>query len=348
MAKQPTEERTVEIIVNGAKANASLKEMAAAAAVLSNQVAKIAADDPKRGELIAQLQQMRQRITDTRAEVNGLVQSQEQLAAAQAATVAEQARAIASGKASTASLTQMRTAAGLLEKQLHELAADDPARAGLIADFQALQARMGAAREEMTRVVKTEAELRAEQEALRASQVQLVVNGQRVSASMREMREAAAQLEGELEQLGQDDPARGPLIAALQQMRVRIHDVQQEVAGVSRTTSTMKQVMTNAFAFAVGGGIEQGIEKVGEMGKSIFDTTAKFETYGKVLANALGSESLGQKALADIQQMAAKTPISVDTLTSSFIKFVNRGLTPSMAELSKLGDLASSQGKDFD
>jgi hypothetical protein len=124
--------------------------------------------------------------------------------------------------------------------------------------------------------------------------------------------------------------------------------VQQEVGGVTATTSTMKQVMTNAFAFAVGGGIEQGIEKVVEMGKSVFTTTAKFETYGKVLANALGSESLGQKALKDIQEMAAKTPISVDELTSSFIKFVNRGLTPSMAELGKLGDLASSQGKSFD
>ena len=351
----PKEDRTVEIIVNGTKANASLKEMGAAAAVLSNQVAKIAADDPKRAELIVQLQAMRQRITDTRNEVNGLLTAEQQLAVAnqklaesQAAATAEQVRAIAAGKTSTASLSEMRTAAGLLEKQLHGLSADDPGRAALIADYQALQARMGEARAEMTRVVKTEAELRAEQEALRASQVQLVVNGQRVSASMREMREAAAQLESELEQLGQDDPARGPLIAALQQMRARIHDVQQEVAGVTETTSTMKQVMTNAFAFAVGGGIEQGIEKVVEMGKSIFTTSAKFETYGKVLANALGSESLGQKALKDIQAMAAKTPISVDELTSSFIKFVNRGLNPSMTELSKLGDLASSQGQSFD
>jgi uncharacterized membrane protein YcaP (DUF421 family) len=342
----PKEERVVEIIVNGTKANASLKEMGAAAAVLSNQVAKIAADDPKRAELIAQLQQMRQRITDTRAEVNGLLTVQQQAAAAteqlaqtQAAATAEQVRAIAAGKQQTASLAEMRVAAGLLEKQLHELSANDPGRAALIKDYQSLQARMSEARAEMTRVVKTEAELRAEQEALRASQVQLVVNGQRVSASMREMREAAAQLESELEELGQDDPARGPLIAALQQMRARIHDVQQEMAGVTQTTSTMKQVMTNAFAFAVGGGIEQGIEKVVEIGKSVFTTTAKFETYGKVLANALGSESLGQKALKDIQEMAAKTPIAVDELTSSFIKFVNRGLQPSMADLAKLGDL---------
>lgn len=435
MAQQPKEERVVEIIVNGTKANASLKEMAAAAAVLSNQVAKIAADDPKRAELIGQLQQMRQRITATRAEVNGLVQSQEQLAAAQAATVAEQARAIAAGQASTASLTEMKTAAGLLERQLHDLAADDPGRAALIADFQALKARMDearaaittvvkteaelraeeqaltqalaervaaeqhaiaagkqqsasllemstaagllekqlqamsaddpgraalladfqalrtrlqAAREEMTRVVKTEAELRAEQEALRASQQQLVVNGQRVSASMREMREAAAQLEGELDELGQNDPARGPLIAALQTLRTRIRAVGDEVNGVTETTSRMRQVMTVAFGSILGDGIEGVIDKVVETGKSIFTTTAKFETYGKVLENALGSKSLAQKALADIQKMAASTPFSVDELTESFVKFVNRGLSPSMAELENLGDLASSQGKSFD
>jgi hypothetical protein len=421
MAQQPKEERVVEIIVNGTKANASLKEMAAAAAVLSNQVAKIAADDPKRGELIAQLQQMRQRITDTRAEVNGLVQSQEQLAAAQAATVAEQARAIAAGQASTASLTEMKTAAGLLEKQLHDMAADDPARAALIADFQALKGRMDEARAAITTVTKSEAELRAEEQALaqaeaarlvqqrqaiaagqqqsasftemktaagllekqlhdlaaddpgraaliadyqalrarleavqeqmtRTSQssVELVVNGQRVSASMREMRTAASEVERQLDELAQDDPARGPLIAALQELRARIRAVGEEVNGVSETTSRMRQVMTYAFGSVVGDGIEGIIGKVLETGKAVFDTTAKFETYGKVLANALGSESLGQKALADIQKMAAETPISVDMLTSSFIKFVNRGLTPSMAELTKLGDLASSQGKDFD
>jgi len=435
MAQQPKEERVVEIIVNGTKANASLKEMAAAAAVLSNQVAKIAADDPKRGELIAQLQQMRQRLTDTRAEVNGLVQSQEQLAAAQAATVAAQVRAIAAGQASTASLSEMKTAAGLLEKQLHELSADDPGRAALIADFQALKTRMGearaeidhvakseaelraeeqtlaqalaaraaeqahaiaagkqqsasfvemrtaagllekqlhelsaddpgraaliadyqalrtrmeGARAEMTQVVKTAAELRAEQDALRASQVQLVVNGQRVAASLREMREAAAQLERELNELGQNDPARGPLIAALQALRTRIRVVGEEVNGVAQATGRMRQVMTFAFGSLVGDGIEGIIGKVIDTGKAVFETTAKFETYEKVLGNALGSDSLAQKALHDIQTMAANTPFSVDELTSSFVKLVNRGLKPSMQELENLGDLAASQGKSFD
>lgn len=365
----PKEERTVEIIVNGTKANASLKEMSAAAAVLSNQVAKIAADDPKRAELIEQLQQMRQRLADTRAEVSGLLTAEQQLAEAQqqqaaatAAAIAEQQRAIEVGKASAASFTEMKTAASLLEKQLHELGANDPGRAALLTDLQTLRGRLEEARTAMGGVIKTEAQQRAEAEALRAQelalaeaearrqreQVELVVNGQRVTASMREMRGAAAELERQLDELAQDDPARGPLIAALQELRARIRSVGEEVTGVTETTSRMRQVMTYAFGSVIGGGIEGLIDKVLETGKAVFDTTAKFETYGKVLSNALGSDSLGQKALQDIQHLAATTPFSIDELTSSFIKFVNRGLQPSMADLTKLGDLAASQGKSFD
>ena len=331
---QPKEERVVEIIVNGTKANASLKEMAAAAAVLSNQVAKIAADDPKRDELIAQLQQLRQRLTATRAEVAGLVQTQEQLAAAQAATVAEQARAIAAGRQQSASYNEMRTAAGLLEQQLHALSADDPGRAALIADYQALRARLEALQQQMTRTSQ--------------SSVEIVVNGQRVSASMREMHEAAGELERQLDELAQDDPARGPLIAALQQLRGRIHEVGQEVAGVSETTTHMQRVMEYAFGSVIGAGIEGVIDKVLETGKAVFDTTAKFEKYGVILENALGSKSLAQKALTDIKQLAVETPFSVDELTSSYLKLVNRGITPTMAQMKNLADVAASQGKDFD
>ena len=247
MAQQPKEERTVEIIVNGTKANASLKEMAAAAAVLSNQVAKIAADDPKRGELIIQLQQMRQRITDTRAEVNGLVQSQEQLAAAQAATVAEQARAIAAGQASTASLTQMKTAAGLLEKQLHDMAADDPGRAALIADFQALKGRMDEARAAITTVAKSEEELRNEELALAhaqterlAAQQRAVAAGKQQSASFLEMRTAASLLEKQLHELSADDPGRAALIVDYQALQARMGEAREEMARVVKTEAELR------------------------------------------------------------------------------------------------------------
>jgi hypothetical protein len=72
---QPKEERVVEIIVNGQKANASMKEMDAAAAVLWNQLRKLSADDPGRAKLIADYQALKGKITEVKAEVTGVSQS---------------------------------------------------------------------------------------------------------------------------------------------------------------------------------------------------------------------------------------------------------------------------------
>lgn len=67
-----------------------------------------------------------------------------------------------------------------------------------------------------------------------------------------------------------------------------------------------------------------------------------------MLKNALGSQEKAARAMSDIETLAAKTPFSVDELTDSYIKYVNRGLNPSMTEMSKLADIAASQGKSFD
>lgn len=85
-----------------------------------------------------------------------------------------------------------------------------------------------------------------------------------------------------------------------------------------------------------------------DFGKEVFETTAKFEGYETVLRVALGSQEKAVKAMSDIKKMAAETPFSVDELTESYVKYVNRGLTPTMAEMTKMGDIAASQGKSFD
>ncbi|HEX8506334.1 MAG TPA: hypothetical protein VF630_13280, partial [Hymenobacter sp.] len=178
--------------------------------------------------------------------------------------------------------------------------------------------------------------------------IEIIVNGQQANASLKEMDAAAAVLWNQLRKVSADDPGRAKLKDDYQALKGKISEVKTELTGVSQSTGVMKQAFANAFAFIVGGGIEAAIGKVFELGKSIFTTTAKFETYGAVLKNALGSESLAQKAMKDIQQMAAQTPFSVDELTNSFIKFVNRGLNPSMKEMGQLADLAASQGKSFE
>lgn len=94
-----------------------------------------------------------------------------------------------------------------------------------------------------------------------------------------------------------------------------------------------------AGAFAVGSLIS--------FGRSVVETTSKFETMAAVLTNTLGSASQAQLAMNMITKFAAETPFSVEELTGAFVKLANQGFKPSYDEMRKLGDLASSTGKSF-
>jgi hypothetical protein len=79
----------------------------------------------------------------------------------------------------------------------------------------------------------------------------------------------------------------------------------------------------------------------------IATTTGKYEKYEAVLKNTFQSGSKAKQSMADLAAFAAATPFQIDQLTDSYIKLANRGFVPTMAEMTKLGDLASSTGKDF-
>lgn len=102
-----------------------------------------------------------------------------------------------------------------------------------------------------------------------------------------------------------------------------------------------------ASAFTVEA-ITSAISSMIDFGKEIFETAGKFERYEAVLKNALGTQEAATKAMDDIKTLAATTPFTVDELTESYVKYVNRGLQPTMAEMTKMGDIAASQGKSFD
>lgn len=84
------------------------------------------------------------------------------------------------------------------------------------------------------------------------------------------------------------------------------------------------------------------------LGREIVTTLADFERFEAVLTNTLGSKSAAKKAIDQIVDFAATTPFAVDKLTDSYVKLANQGFTPTQKEMRKLGDLASSTGKDFD
>ncbi len=95
-------------------------------------------------------------------------------------------------------------------------------------------------------------------------------------------------------------------------------------------------------------GITAGIAGLVSFGKAVIATTAEFEKYKAVLTNTLGSSALAQNAISTITEFASKTPFSVSQLTDAFVKLANQGFVPTIDEMRKLGDLASSTGKDFD
>jgi hypothetical protein len=247
-----------------------------------------------------------------------------------------------------ASIKEMGAGVALLTNQLQKMAADDPRRAALKRDFDVLSERVGAARKEMRTYAQTEEEVRLATERMNQENREVILNGQKLNSSFKDMKAASAQLEKQLESMNGDDAGRKKMLADYHALQDRIEGVGKEMKRATEGTSSLKQGFANAFAFATGGGLIALAGQIVGLGKDIFTTTAKFETYETVMTNALGDKSKAQQAMKDIQAMAAKTPFSVDELTGSFIKFVNRGLNPSMAEMTKMADLAASQGKSFD
>lgn len=115
-----------------------------------------------------------------------------------------------------------------------------------------------------------------------------------------------------------------------------------------KTSSTFGEMFKSFTASTLVVGAISGITSllIG-MSSKIVEVTAKYQKFEAVLTNTLGSKSEAQKAMKQILDFAAKTPFQVDELTDSFVKFANRGIKLTIAEMTKLGDIASSQGKSF-
>ncbi|MCA8830193.1 phage tail tape measure protein [Hymenobacter pini] len=116
-----TDTRTVEIILKGQQATASIKEMGAAAAVMKAQLDKMSQDDPGREKLQRDYAEMSQRYKEANTAARTLVKTTEELAAEQAAANAEAVRIVVNGKKVSATYNEMDAAAKQLEKDIKDL-----------------------------------------------------------------------------------------------------------------------------------------------------------------------------------------------------------------------------------
>lgn len=135
-----------------------------------------------------------------------------------------------------------------------------------------------------------------------------------------------------------------PLDKKLKGIDASAGQFQRNVGNYSSAFNKFGSSINNILGAA---GISLGVGGFVNLAKSIFNTRAEFQKFEAVLTNTLGSQSQAQAALKNISEFASKTPFGVAEVTESFVKLANRGFKPTNAELTKLGDLAASQGKSF-
>ena len=102
----------------------------------------------------------------------------------------------------------------------------------------------------------------------------------------------------------------------------------------------------NSLGVTIAGAL--GGASIVSFGRSLIEITGQFQTFEAVLTNTLNSPAKARSSMMMIQEFAATTPFQVDALTGSFVSLANQGFVPTMSQMIKLGDLASSTGKGFD
>jgi hypothetical protein len=117
----------------------------------------------------------------------------------------------------------------------------------------------------------------------------------------------------------------------------RIDELNRSSASTGNTFGRLRRLAAGAFA---------GIALTG-LTMQIVDARSEYERFDAVLTNTFQSAEKGQASLNMLEDFAAKTPFQLNKLSDAYVKLVNRGFEPTRAELTSLGDLASSQGKGF-
>ena len=146
------------------------------------------------------------------------------------------------------------------------------------------------------------------------------------------------------------------IVAQLKDFNKAMTDLKSEVDDLNKQVSkgnqnSVKSTNALAGAFSNLGKTMAGLfaaDMLLNFGKAVIATTAEFQKMEAVLTTTLGSKSAAKVAMDQIVEFASVTPFQVNELTDAFVKLANRGFKPTMAEMTSLGDLASSTGKSFD
>jgi hypothetical protein len=144
----------------------------------------------------------------------------------------------------------------------------------------------------------------------------------------------------DLKSLGTDAVTRFQLLGKAAGVSAKEFEKLERSLGTTTDELSDFQRLGGALA---GAGI---VSSVAGIGQSVFQTGMQFERLKTTLKTLLG-ESGAQIAFEQIQNFAASTPFQVDEVTQAFISLKQRGIDPTPEALTKIGDIASSQGKSL-
>lgn len=194
------------------------------------------------------------------------------------------------------------------------------------------------------------------------STVTLILNGEQTKTSLRDVTQAVNATRAALSRMNEADNPElyRQRIAELRRLTAAQRDLRDQINSNTEEQKSFWSEFKKGFGeisnlsagVTIGNLLSEGISSAKDalqsLISSVITTYSTFQKYDAVLTNTLGDASASQKVLKMISKFAAETPFSMDELTGSFVKLVNRGIKPSLDEMKKMGDLAASQGKSFD
>jgi hypothetical protein len=173
------------------------------------------------------------------------------------------------------------------------------------------------------------------------AQVDVIVNGQKANASIKDMEAVSRALRAQWRGLNTDSPDFKKVDADLKKVNKSLAEAKGASAKMNSSFGELKSLLpTISLATLVRGLVS--------IGKQMFNVRSEFQKYEAVLKNTFGSEERARQSMNMLQETAVLLPVSVKDLTEAFVKLANRGFVPTQKEIIKLNDIASSTGKSLD
>lgn len=143
---------------------------------------------------------------------------------------------------------------------------------------------------------------------------------------------------------------------AAQRTETSIHEIGGSSGAIDVTANAFDNLGDSIVGSAAGFGlydvaktvISEVADTIRETVGEIVQTRGEYQKFQAILDNSFQSAEKGAAIFSMLEEFAATTPFELDRVTGSFIKMNAQGFTPTLTQLTKLGDFASAMGKDFD